>query len=189
MQTDDKETAEILNKVRQVTDFICSTKKYCKLIPEVRTNVAIALPNATRLDEIAGVDGRITIVRGMPKCAGPIIFGATNHTGRLVLTAKQFDPSISAVINIRYTPELIEKLSNTDLLLAEIDRTHQTKETSDTEDSSMSWIIKNIYEKHKKIPDIIWDVGEIGKEPMLRLFAKDSDKLLEKIKIILNLFD
>ncbi len=184
--TDNLEKTTILNQVKEVTDFICSSKKYCKLIPEVRTNVAIALPIATRLDQIAGVDGRITIVGGMPKCAGPIIFGATNHTGRLVLTAKQFDPSISAVINIKYTPELIEKMKKTTLLLAEIDRTNQTKETSQTEDSSMNWIIKKIYEEHKKIPDIIWDVGEIGKEPMLRLFAKSADELLNKIKIILE---
>jgi hydroxymethylpyrimidine/phosphomethylpyrimidine kinase len=180
------EKRDLLDQVKKVTDFICSTKKYCKLIPEVRTNVAIASPNATRLDEIVGVDGRITIVQGMPKCAGPISFGATNHTGRLVLTAKQFDPDISAVINIRYSPELIKKLAKTELLIVEIDRSGQSKETSQTEDSSMNWIIKKIYEHHQKIPDIIWDIGEIGKEPMIRLFAKNADELLEKLKIILD---
>ncbi len=186
MCPDTEEATEILNAVQQLTNFICSTKKFCKLIPEVRTNIAVAMPNASSLEEIAGVDGRITIVQGMPKCAGPIIFGATNHTGRLVLTAKQFDPSISAVINIRYAPELIESLSKTDLLLAEIDRTNQSIEISQKEDSSMNWIIKKIYNQHQKIPDIIWDVGEIGKEPMIRLFAKNADELLEKIKIILE---
>ena len=186
MATDSKESTEVLNAVRQLTNFICSTKKYCKLIPEVRTNVAVAMQHATSLQEIAGVDGRITTVGGMPKCAGPIKFGVTNHTGRLVLTAKKFDPNISAVINIKYTPELIEKLTKTELLIAEIDRTHQSKETSQTEDSSMNWIIKKIYEQHQKIPDVIWDIGEIGKEPMIRLFAKNADELLHKIKIILE---
>jgi hydroxymethylpyrimidine/phosphomethylpyrimidine kinase len=153
----------------------------------VRTNIAVSLPNATKLDEIAGVDGRITIVGGMPKCAGPIMFGATNHTGRLILTAKQFDPTISAVINIRYSEELIDKLSlNTSLSLAEIDRMDQSLKTSQKEDSSMNWIIKKIYEEHQKIPDIIWDIGEVGKEPMIRLFAKRPDELLDKIKIILE---
>ncbi|TFG21124.1 MAG: hypothetical protein EU530_01425 [Promethearchaeota archaeon] len=186
MQSNNSDRNTILADVREITDFICKTKNYCKLIPEVRTNVAVALPNATTLDEIAGVDGRITIVGGMPKCAGPIIFGATNHTGRLVLTARRYDPNISAVINIKYTPELIEKLHKTNLLLAEIDRTNQSSDTSATENSSMSWIIKNIYDTYQKIPDIIWDVGEIGKEPMLRLFAKSTKSLLEKIKIILE---
>ena len=189
MRTDSNEAEEVLRKVRQITDFICNTKKYCLLIPEVRTNVAVALPNATTLEEIAGVDGRITIVQGMPKCAGPIIFGATNHTGRLVLTAKQFDPNISAVTNIRYSPELIEKLLKTDLSLAEIDRMDQSLKTSQIEDSSMSWIIKNIFEQKQKIPDIIWDIGELGKEPMIRLFAISADELLEKIKKILKFVD
>ena len=186
MQSNNQDTTSVLAKVKEITDFICKTKEYCKLIPEVRTNVAIALPNATKLDEIAGVDGRITIVGGMPKCAGPIIFGATNHTGRLVLTAKQFDPNISAVINIRYTPELIMKLLETDFSLAEIDRMDQSLRTSQTEDSSMSWIIKNIYDQNQKIPDIIWDIGELGKEPMIRLFADSAENLLKKMKIILS---
>ncbi len=187
MAANNSEREIILAKVKKVTDYICNTQKYTELIPEVRTNIAVAMPNATTLQEIAGVDGRITIVAGMPKCAGPIIFGATNHTGRLVLTAKQFDPSISVVINIKYSPELIKKLKSTSLLLVEIDRTSQSKETSQTEDSSMNWIIKKIYEQHQKIPDIIWDIGEIGKEPMIRLFAKNVDELLDKIKIILDL--
>lgn len=189
MNSNSQDAQNTLAKIKEVTDFICSSKKYCRLIPEVRTNVAIALPNAKTLDEIAGVDGRITIVQGMPKCAGPITFGATNHTGRLVLTAKKYDSRISAVINIRYSPNLIEKLSKTDLLLVEIDRTDQPRQTSQTEDSSMSWIIKNIYNHYQKIPDIIWDKGEIGKEPMIRLFAKTSDELIEKIKVILECLD
>ena len=134
------EETKILANIQKVTDFICKTKKFCKLIPEVRTNIAVALPTASKLDEIAGVDGRITIVGGMPKCSGPIKFGATNHTGRLVLTAKQLDPNILAVINIKYSAKLIEALSKTELLLVEIHRTNQSKETSQTEDSSMNWI-------------------------------------------------
>jgi predicted fused transcriptional regulator/phosphomethylpyrimidine kinase len=186
MNGNETERNKILAKVKEVTDFLCSNKNFCKLIPEVRTNVAVAMPNATSLQEIAGVDGRITIVQGMPKCAGPIIFGTNNHTGRLLLTAKQFDPSISAVINIRYTPELIQKLLLTDLSLVEIDRMDQSLKISQTEDSSMSWIIKNIYDQNKRIPYIIWDIGELGKEPMIRLFARSTEKLLEKIKIILS---
>ncbi|MBN2154735.1 MAG: hypothetical protein JW776_01645 [Candidatus Lokiarchaeota archaeon] len=180
---------EILEKVKNIIEFISSAKKFSRLIPEVRTNVAVASPDATSLDDIAGVDGRITIVQGMPKAAGPITFGATNHTGRLLLTARKFDPTISAVINIRYSPKLIENLSRTHLLLVEIDRTNQPMETQQTEDSSMSWIINNVYQKYQKIPDIIWDTGEMGKEPMVRLFAKNSDELIEKIQLILNLVD
>ena len=38
--------------------------------------------------------------------------------------------------------------------------------------STMQWIIKESLDKNGKIPDVIWDKGSIGKEPMIRLFGK-----------------
>jgi len=184
------ESQEILDKVKLIADFISSVQKFTKLIPEVRTNIAVARPNAKSLEDVAGVDGRITIVQNMPKLAGPICFGAANHTGRLVLTAQKYDPSITAMINLRYSPDLIQKLTQQGRLsLMQIDRELQAKEIKQTEDSSMSWIIKQIYDKRHKIPDIVWDVGELGKEPMIRLFAKNELDLIKKLKLILKLVD
>ena len=38
-----------------------------------------------------------------------------------------------------------------------------------------------------KIADIIWDSGSIGKEPMMRLFSKDSKDMVAKLGIIKEL--
>jgi len=37
-----------------------------------------------------------------------------------------------------------------------------------------------------EIPDIIWDKGSIGKEPMIRLFSKTSKDMIEKLKLIIR---
>ena len=50
----------------------------------------------------------------------------------------------------------------------------------------MQWLIKESINKNGRIPDIIWDKGSIGKEPMIRLFGKNSTDIIEKIEKIIN---
>jgi predicted fused transcriptional regulator/phosphomethylpyrimidine kinase len=153
----------------------------------VRTNVAISKKNAVNLNEIAAVDGRITVVAGKPIASGPIRFGASNHTGRLLLKAKQLDNEINAVINIKFDPDTIKKLKDSHFSMVSIDRLKSKTEIRIKERSSMGWIVQEAHKQLNKIPDIIWDSGEPEKEPMIRLFAKDASDLINKLKIFLNL--
>lgn len=179
----------LINQIREIYDFI-KIKKFSKLIPEVRTNISGALQNAKEKEDIAGIDGRITIVNGVPKAAGEIKFGVAEHTARLLLTAKKCDNSISFVINLKYSPELIENIiSKTDLQLQEIKREEQPEDIKKKEFSTMQWLIKESINELGHIPDIIWDKGSIGKEPMIRLFGKNSTEIITKLKKIIDLID
>ncbi len=181
------EKLEVINQIKEIYNFI-KLKKFIKLIPEVRTNIAGTLPDAKTKGDVAGIDGRITIVNGMPKAAGDIKFGVAEHTARLILEAKKFDNSINYVINLKYIPELIKTLQKeTDLILKEIRREKQPENLKKKEFSTMQWLIKESLNKNGKIPDIIWDKGSIGKEPMIRLFGKNSSDIIEKIKKIINI--
>ncbi len=177
----------LINQIREIYDFI-KIKKFSKLIPEVRTNISGALQNAKEKEDIAGIDGRITIVNGVPKAAGDIKFSAAEHTARLLLTAKKYDNSINFVINLKYSPELIDNIkSKTYLQLQEIKREEQPEDIKKKEFSTMQWLIKECVDKTGTVPDIIWDKGTIGKEPMIRLFAKTSAELIDKLKKIIQL--
>ncbi|MBD3351905.1 MAG: bifunctional hydroxymethylpyrimidine kinase/phosphomethylpyrimidine kinase [Candidatus Lokiarchaeota archaeon] len=177
----------VLKQVQKVVAFITENPNFSRFIPEVRTNIAISKPTAKSLDEIAGIEGRITVVNGLPRAAGPIKFGANNHTGRLLLTAKKLDNEINAVINIKYDPNTILNLKDTRLIMMDVDRLKQNKQLNSEENTTMGWIVREAYDQLHKIPDIIWDNGEKGKEPMIRLFARTSDKLIQKLKLFLNL--
>ncbi|MFX1426530.1 MAG: thiamine-phosphate synthase family protein [Promethearchaeota archaeon] len=184
-----KEQLSIIKQINEIYNFI-KIKKFCKLIPEVRTNIAGALKNAKNKEGVAGIDGRITIVNGLPKAAGEIRFGVAEHTARLVLTAKEFDNSINFVMNLKYTPELVKKIQKkTELKLSEIRRENQPEEIKSKEFSTMQWLIKESVDADGKIPDIIWDKGSIGKEPMIRLFGTNSLDMINKLERILNLIN
>lgn len=184
---DSKEKLEVINQIKEIYNFI-RIKKFCRLIPEVRTNIAGALHDPKTKSDVAGIDGRITIVNGIPKAAGEIKFGVAEHTARLILTAKTFDQSINYVMNLRYTPELIKNIQEkTDLELKEILRDKESLKIKNKEFTTMQWLIRESVDKSGKIPDIIWDKGSIGKEPMIRLFAKNSVDMIQKLKKIVKL--
>jgi len=182
-----EEKLKLIKQIKEIYNFI-QLKQFCKLIPEVRSNIAGALRNASTREEVAGIDGRITIVNGMPKAAGEIRFGVAEHTARLVLTAKEFDNSITFVMNLKYSPELIQGIqSKTDLTLKEIQRENQPAEIKKKEFSTMQWLIKESLDEDGRIPDIIWDKGSIGKEPMIRLFGMDSVDIIKKLAKIFKI--
>lgn len=169
-------------------NLISEDKDFSKLIPEVRMNISGSLPNAKDKSEIAGIEGRITIINGFPKASGEIKFGVSDHTARLILTAKKFDNSINFAINLKYIPELIESIKNdSDLELQEIIREEQPDSVKKREHSTMQWLINQSVEKKGKLPDIIWDKGAIGKEPMMRLFGKNSSDIIGKLEQIIKL--
>ena len=92
-------------------------------------------------------------------------------------------------MNLKYTPTLMKLIQeNTDLELKEFIRETQLEEIKKKDFSTMQWLIKESVSKTAKIPDIIWDKGAIGKEPMIRLFGKDSNDMIIKLKKIINLF-
>ncbi len=183
-----EEKQNIVKQIREVYNFISKDKDFSKLIPEVRMNISGSLSDAKNKNKIAGIEGRITIINGFPKASGEIKFGVSDHTARLILTAKEFDNSINFVINLKYIPELIESIKNNSKLeLQEIIREEQPNNIKKKEHSTMQWLIKESVEKKGKIPDIIWDKGAIGKEPMMRLFGKNSSDIKEKLEQIIKL--
>ena len=90
-------------------------------------------------------------------------------------------------MNLKYIPSVINSLqTKSSLDLIEFERETQPDNIEKKEDSTMQWLIRESFEKYKKIPDIIWDKGSIGKEPMMRLFAKNSEIMVKKLKEIMD---
>ncbi|MFX1431806.1 MAG: thiamine-phosphate synthase family protein [Promethearchaeota archaeon] len=183
-----EEKQHVINQISEIYSIISKDKEFSRLIPEVRMNISGSLSNAKNKNDIAGIEGRITIINGFPKASGEIKFGVSDHTARLILTAKKFDSSINFVINLKYIPELIQSIKkNTNLDLQEIIREEQPEDMKRKEYSTMRWLINESVKKKGKIPDLIWDKGAIGKEPMMRLFGKNSNDIIKKLEQIIKL--
>lgn len=144
------------------------------LIPEVGTNIAYALPNARIPDDVAAVEGRIVRLAGKAHAVGDVRFGASDHVARIVLTAMKFDPAVRAAANIRYSPESVSLLEDMLLEVCSFDRTKEPPGIR-----TMDWGVASCCKSG--VPDVIYDRGGMGKEPMIRILGDDPEVIVNNI--------
>jgi hydroxymethylpyrimidine/phosphomethylpyrimidine kinase len=151
-------------------------------IPEVGMNFAYALPNAKTRNDVCAVDGRITKHKERPSLCGTIDFGVSKHVASIVLAAMSFDTTIRSAVNIRYSKKTVELCKNIGFAIGTFDR----KDEPPTAPSTMDWGTKHAINTLGRVPDIIYDTGSVGKEPMIRILGKDPEDVLFKIEKLVS---
>lgn len=150
-----------------------------RLIPEVGMNVVYALPDARGKDDVAGVFGRIVRLGEAVHPVGEIAFGASDHVARIVLTAMRFDPQVRSAANIRFSEAILPELDN---LLFEVCSFDREKEPPGMQ--TMDWGVASCC--REGVPDVIYDRGAVGKEPMIRVLAEDPVMVAQNILKLSN---
>ena len=97
---------EILT-VKKALVIIQNSDDMAELIPEVRSNLVMARKDASSIDDVVGVPGRITTVKGRPRAFMKPEFGASSHMARLILEVMKHDPKRRSAINLRYNRDII----------------------------------------------------------------------------------
>lgn len=179
-------TKELRAEFEQASACLEAAKSFCKLIPEVRSNLALGPEKMQSLSEILTTEGRITRSFGFPKVIGPLELGGVHHVPRLLLAAHKFDDSIRAAINIRFDERHVVACQRANLEVVELDRQQEPPDNIQKEGGTMEWVIEETYRKHKKIPDVIFDRGDLKKEPMIRVFARNAMDVVNKIQKIMS---
>lgn len=151
------------------------------LIPEVRSNFVYALPGAQGYQEVAGVPGRITQVGDQILVSREPAFGATRHIARVVLAAMQYDPGFRSVMNIRHSTAILDACKKLGFSMASFDRHDETTEVKEHEGSSLEWGTHQALKGLDTMPDLVFDDGDVGKEPMIRVLGKNPREVVEKV--------
>ena len=143
-----------------------------ELIPEVGCNIAMAISNASSLPDVAAVSGRIVKLKGVAHAVGCAAFGASSHVARIVLTAMQFNSSMRAAMNIRYSEAALSACEKLGLSIATFSREDEPEGVS-----TMEWGVSEAIKSAGMVPDVIYDIGAVGKEAMIRLLGKDAKEV------------
>jgi len=151
------------------------------LIPEVGTNMGYAVTGALEPEEVAAFDGRIVRVGTKARRVGCARFGGSKHVARIVLAASSKDPESKCAMNLKYNEENLAACRSAKLSVATFDRAKEPKGVS-----SMTWGVLYAIDRHGKVPDVIFDKGGPGKEPMIRLLGRNPEDVLMKLKRIVS---
>ncbi len=169
----------VLNALSEAVDYFCSHPAG-HLIPEVQTNLAHALPFATTHEEVAAIPGRIVSLRGRPHPSGCPTFGASRHIANIVLTVLRFSPAHRSVMNIRYDPAFLANAEKIGLDIRSFDRMDEPATVKNQEGSTLEWGTREVLSHMETIPDLIYDTGDVGKEPMIRVIGRSPMEVVTK---------
>jgi hydroxymethylpyrimidine kinase / phosphomethylpyrimidine kinase / thiamine-phosphate diphosphorylase len=173
----------VLKGMKEAGEMLCRLNMV-ELIPAVQMNMGYAIRDAGGVEDIAAFPGRIGINSGKMLIKGEPAFGASSHVARLILTYMKYYPHVRSCVSLKYERTIIEKAYETAMNVLFFDRKNEPEQIKKEEGKSLDFLIEEALRGESLPPDIIYDLGDIGKEPIIRLFAKDPLELIKKMEMI-----
>ena len=151
------------------------------LIPEVQSNLGYALPFAETRAHVAAFPGRLVrLGETIVSVHGPA-FGASRHMASIILTTMRHDPRYRSAMNLRFSESRVRQCQALGWRVRAFDRTHEPDDVKKREGSSLEWGTEMVLSAGTKIPDVIYDRGDIGKEPMIRVLGQTPHEVVDKV--------
>jgi len=150
-------------------------------VPEVGVNIGYAVEGAADAGDICALTGRIYRLGDNLRIGGHADFGASKHIARIILAAMAFDPLMRSAANLKFREKNLRKLKAAGLLVGTFERGEQPPGTS-----TMEWGTARAIEKLGKVPDAIYDLGDVGKEAMIRIIGRDPHDVLRKVRLVVR---
>jgi hydroxymethylpyrimidine kinase / phosphomethylpyrimidine kinase / thiamine-phosphate diphosphorylase len=173
-----------LAELQHAAEKVSILDGFYMLIPETGTNFVYAVSNAVDISDVAGVGGRIVKVGNTAVPVSYVRFGASNHVASAVLACMSINSQFRSAINIRFDESILKSCRSLSSV-ASYDRTKEPKEIKRKEGSSVAWGILAALSKNPHA-DVIYHLGDIGKEPMVTVFGRNPAMVFDKIKAILK---
>ena len=175
----ESERISVLNDVRAAFEKL-RKRNVGPLIPEVQSNLGYALPYAQGPEDVAAFPGRISRFHdSVATLSGPE-YDASRHIANIILTVMKHDSRFRSAMNIRFSENIIQACTSAGFTVRSFDRSDEPAQIKQREGSSLEWGTEQVLEKGG-IPDIIFDRGDVGKEPMVRVIGKNPDDVVRKV--------
>lgn len=168
---------QVLMNVNEAKQILESSPDIVKLVPEVGMNVAMAIPYAESINDVAALPGRLVKVSSHAKALSCPRFGASAHLAKYVLEIMKHDPEKKAAINVKFSEETLSLLRRKKLKISFYNREEEPVGIKRVEGMTIPWGVNQAIKRIGKAPDAIFHKGDIGKEPMIVILGKEATQL------------
>lgn len=149
---------------------------FAQLVPEVGSNLVYCLPKAALLEEVAGLTGRLILVRGQPKACGDVDFGWSPFMGRVILAAHKMEASIRSAISLRCSSEIISA--------CQVQGLEPVEFRWPREQAPPSCLTSTALENLGYVPKVLYDQGAHGLEALVVIFGANPKAVVERVRLI-----
>ena len=175
---------QVIEDLGIAVENLVNMKNFADLIPETQSNLVYAIPNARRIEDVAGVNGRIVKAGDKSVPTSGIKFGASKHVASSILEYMKINQIIRSALNIKNDKNILNTCKKL-FTVSFYERNFEPRKIKETEGSSISWGIKMALLKNPDA-DIIYHSGDVGKEPMIIIFGQGPQDVVDKVKKILD---
>ena len=167
---------ELKEAVRRLTDGKCGN-----VIPEIQSNFVYALPYAGETGDVAAIPGRMVRVGEDARTLYDPEFGASSHVASVVLTVMRYDRECRSAMDIRFSEDIVKICRDLGYTVDYFSRSDEPEDIKRKEGSSLEWGTNYVLSKRDTIPDMIFDRGDIGKEPIVRILGRSPAEVADKV--------
>jgi hypothetical protein len=161
-------TAErVLASVRRGLRSLETTSGFAGLVPAVGSNLVEALPDATGIDDVAAVPGRILDVKGRATVPGDPEFGVSEHVASVLLAARAGGSDARAALNVRCDDDVLAAVAAAELEAVEFPADEPVAEAVERAVAA------------NPSADVVYQTGGFGVEPAAYLLAADAPAAVE----------
>ncbi|UCE12466.1 MAG: hypothetical protein JSV04_09750 [Candidatus Heimdallarchaeota archaeon] len=170
------ELAEVFNQKLQATKalfqaaqrLVNTGEKFGQLIPEIGCQFVYITENYNTSADIAGFPGRIVKVKGMGQIVSSPEFGHGSTLAQILSFFQKRGSNKRALISLRHTPEILTAI------------THE-KVSISTKEADRDWdqTLQSFSKEEIRESDVIADAGGVGLEPIIYLFGKTPDEIVD----------
>jgi len=176
---DDAERYDVLKNLGDAVKLLEDNHEVEQLVPEVQMNIGMAVSHAADYDDIAAIRGRIVRISRGVRASGCPQFGASRHVARTIMAVMKFDPAKRAAMNIRYSEELVKVCQDAGLVTSYYDRREEPQQIKEKEGMTTAWGAQEAVKRVGQVPDVIYHLGDWGKEPMITVLGTTSVEVAE----------
>jgi len=169
--SDLRTTEQVLASLRRGLRTLERTRDVTDLIPNVGSNLVECTPDARAIDDVAGVPGRLFDVKGQLAVPAEPEFGASEHVASVLLAARAAGSDARAALDLRYDPDIVERLAEDGHVTAEFDAEYDDLEAA---------IARALEAKGKA--DVLYHTGGYGIEPIVYVLGADAEAVVDVVR-------
>jgi len=160
---------ETLSNVRRGARLLSTADGMVTAIPNVGTNIGMALPDATTATDVAAIPGRIHAMRGRVEIPAEPAFGASEHVSTVILAARAVDPTVSGALNLATDEAMLSAARDRGIDPLRFD--------ADYEDRNER--LRERFEERGAVPHVAYHEGAFGIEPITYVLGETAEETAE----------
>ncbi|WP_458209239.1 thiamine-phosphate synthase family protein [Haladaptatus sp. NG-SE-30] len=154
----------VLTSVRTAARMLADTPGIAQHVPNVGTNVGMALPDATDELDVAAIPGRIHAMRGRVHIPSNPEFGGSHHVAQIALTAMFGDPTVRSAVNLATSDELLDAARARGVEPLSFDASYEDRAER----------LGALLEEHDDVPRVVYHEGAFGIEPITYVLGETA---------------